>query len=172
MYIIGPSGSGKTYLAKKISEKLNIPHINLDYFFFKHVVDKKREEIPENEWRKNLDDLLVTDNWIIEGVNPIREVFNTADKIVFLNPPITIALFRQWKRYFTDPKQRKEHGFVNNLKLSRYLIKQYMQEEDKSKAEEPKYSRVTKINRILTEYKNKTIILENSHDVLRFLSSY
>ncbi|MBU1931621.1 hypothetical protein KJ965_02850 [Patescibacteria group bacterium] len=83
--IIGSSGSGKTYLARKLSEKYKIKHSNLDYVFFKHVVDKSRIELSEKEWKKNLDKLLEKDSWIIEGVNPLVEVLEKADKIIGLS---------------------------------------------------------------------------------------
>lgn len=142
-----------------MSQKLKIPQVSLDYVLFKHTRDKHREELPENEWRANLTKLLEEDNWIIEGVNPITQIFETADIIIYLRPSISTALFRQWKRYFTDPKQRKEHGFRNNLRLSQYLIRQYLQDEDKSKADDPKYSRVKKLDRILEKYKEKVVWL-------------
>lgn len=157
--IIGPTGSGKTFLAEKLSQKLKIPQVSLDYVLFKHTRDKHREELPENEWRANLLKLLGEKDWIIEGVNPIIEVFETADMIIYLRPSISTALFRQWKRYFTDPKQKKEHGFKNNLKLSQYLIRQYQQHEDKGKEDDPKYSRVKKLDRILKKYKEKVVWL-------------
>lgn len=33
--IIGTTGSGKSTVAKKLSEKLNVPHIQLDFLFWK-----------------------------------------------------------------------------------------------------------------------------------------
>lgn len=84
IYVIGPSGSGKTYLAKVISKHFGIPHTNLDYVFFDHKVSKSRDEVEEKEWKRRLNKLIKEDSWVIEGVNPINEVFETADQIIFL----------------------------------------------------------------------------------------
>lgn len=167
--IIGPSGSGKTYLTNKLSDKYKLKHINLDYIFFKHVQDKNREAIQETVWRKNLKQVISENDWIIEGVNPINEIFDNADLIIFLRPILLVALSRQWKRYFTDAKQRKEHGFVNNLKLSRGLIKQYAEKEDLRKQNDPMYSRVSKLDRLMSRYKKKVRILRNKKEVSNFL---
>ncbi len=169
--VIGPSGGGKTYLATKLSEKLGISHINLDYVFYKHVVAKKREAIPEVEWKANLATIISQSSWIIEGVNPIKEVFDAADSIVYLRPSVIFALYRQWKRYFTDPKQRREHGFKNNLLLSKYLIMQYIEEPDATKMDDPKYSRVKKLDKVLQGYGDKVIVLKTKSDVASYLAS-
>jgi len=44
IFILGTSGSGKTTLAKQISEKRNIPHYNLDNFFWYKKFSKKEAQ--------------------------------------------------------------------------------------------------------------------------------
>lgn len=65
MYIIGTMASGKTTLAKKISQRLNIPHYDLDEIFWKRKYDLKRSD---KECRKLLEKLAKRKEWIIEGV--------------------------------------------------------------------------------------------------------
>ncbi len=43
--VIGTSGSGKTTLARKISQRLAIPHIELDYLYWKPNWVEVSEEI-------------------------------------------------------------------------------------------------------------------------------
>lgn len=171
IYVIGPSGSGKTYLVKVISKHFNIPHTNLDYVFFDHKVSKSRDEVSDEEWKRRLNKLIKEDSWVIEGVNPINEVFEIADQIIFLRLNITQTLVSQWKRYLTDEKQRREHGFINNLKLSRYLIKQHMEEENLLKSDDPKYFRIRKVDRILKSYPNKTLIFKSRSEVNKFIKT-
>jgi adenylate kinase family enzyme len=154
--IIGPSSSGKTTLAKKLSQERKIPHYNLDYIFFEPIPGKKdRRELTEKEWTVKLSKILSEKDWIIEGVNPIKEVFEKADKIIYLKPPVLKSLFRQWKRYFSDPVQRREHGFFNNLKLSRFLLRQYFKGEDLSSLNNPKHARLKNVEKILERYRSK-----------------
>jgi len=167
--IIGPTGSGKTDLAKELSERYRIKHTNLDYVFFKHVVDKSRIELPEKKWKENLNKLVSDKNWIIEGVNPLIEVFEKADKIIYLRYSLLQALYSQWKRYFTDARQRKEHGFANNVKLTRYLLRQYLQEPDPKKYKNPKYSRVRKIDRMMEKYTSKLIKFTSRKEANMFI---
>lgn len=42
-----------------------------------------------------------------------------------MKPPFLISLFRQWRRFITSTKQRKEYGLKNNILLSTYIYKQY-----------------------------------------------
>jgi adenylate kinase family enzyme len=160
--IIGPTGSGKTTLADTLSKKLNIQVTSLDYLFYKHTKEKQREEILEKVWKKELGRILKKQEWIIEGVNPINEVIETADLVIYLRPHIAIALYRQWKRYFTDSKQRKEHGFGGNLKLSQYLFKQYLENDDITSIDDIKYSRLKKLDRILEKHANKVRVINNN----------
>jgi adenylate kinase family enzyme len=171
IYVIGPSGSGKTYLAKVISKHFDIPHTNLDYVFFDHKVSKSREEVSDEEWRRRLNKLIKEDSWIIEGVNPINEVFELSDQIIFLRLNIIQTLMSQWKRYLTDEVQRREHGFINNLKLSKYLIKQHVGEEKLSKSNDPKYFRIRKVDRILKSYSDKSIVLKSRSEVNKFIKT-
>lgn len=171
IYVIGPSGSGKTYLAKVISKSFGIPHTNLDYVFFDHKVSKSRDEVEEKEWKRRLNKLIKEDAWVIEGVNPINEIFEIADQIIFLRLNIIETLVNQWKRYLTDEVQRKEHGFINNLKLSKYLIKQHVEDENLSKSDDPKYFRIRKVDRILKRYSDKTLVLKNRSDVNKFIET-
>lgn len=154
--IIGPSSSGKTTLAKKLSEELKIPHYDLDYTLHESIPGKKgRRELAEREWRKRLGEIFKRKDWIIEGVNPIKSVLEKADKIIYLKPPLAKSLYRQWKRYFTDPVQRSEHGFFNNLKLSRYIIRQYFKEADLTKLNDPMHTRLKSVEINLRKYKGK-----------------
>lgn len=169
--LIGSSGSGKTFLSKKLSEKTGTPATNMDYLFYRHVKDKSREEVPEVEWQANLSHILANNDWIIEGTRPLKIIFDAADKIIMLNPSIFTSLYRQWKRYFTDPIQRKQHGFKNNLKLSRGIIKQYFEKEDLTKSEDPTYYRISKVKRILKEYGSKVVYLNDTKDVNCFIEN-
>lgn len=71
----------------------------------------------------------------------------------------------------TDEKQRREHGFINNLKLSKYLIKQHMEEENLLKSEDPKYFRIRKVDRILKSYSDKSIVLKSRSEVNKFIKT-
>lgn len=163
--IIGPSASGKSTLAKKISDKFNVPHIDLDYIFFKILPGKKRVLISPEKYIRVLNNNLKKESWIIEGVNPVAKAFQAADIIIFLRPSIITCLYRQWGRYFTDKRQREEHGFISNIRLSRFILKQYFSPEYAYLPEgNPPSLRLKKIWKHLKPYKDKVKVLKSNQD--------
>ena len=165
IYIIGPTGSGKTWLAQKLSQHYHIKHINLDYVLYTHITDKSRTELSEDEWMESLRTEMQQENWIIEGINPINEVFNAADKVIYLRVSLLYSLLNQWKRYLTSPAQRKEHGFINNIKLSQYVIKQHREEYLAEGIDNPKYFRISKMDKIIERYKSKVMTLTSKKEI-------
>ncbi len=170
--IIGPSASGKTTLAKKLADYYDLKHMNLDYILFKNVQKKKRLSVPEDKYMKAIEKFVKQKDWIVEGVNTFDGVFEPADVIIWIKPPLLISLYRQWKRYFVDSRQRAEHGFINNLKLTIYIIRQYIGKP--TPQTDPKGTWIRSVEKILMKYKNKTIILRNSSnidDIVKMITS-
>lgn len=110
--IIGTSCSGKTTLAKKLSQKLHIPHIELDVLFW-----KKNWQIEERDkFRKKVSRVVEQDTWVIDGnFSIVRDiVWARADTIIWLDYPFYViflqALARSIKRIVT-----KEKLFADNV---------------------------------------------------------
>lgn len=156
--IIGPSASGKTTLAKKISDLYQLEHTDLDYVCFKFIKPRKRIKLKRCVYMKKIKKIIEKHNWVIEGINPIHEVFEKAGIIIWLRPNFFKALYRQWKRYLTDSCQRCEHGFINNLKLSRYIFRQYF--ENPTPVTDPKKTWIKSAERELDTFKTKLYIID------------
>ena len=94
--IIGNSGSGKSTFGKFLSEKLNLPLIHLDKYFW-----KPGWKLPEqNEWTESVRELISDDRWIIEG-NYYRTFMIRAlrtDLIYFFDYSTVLCLYRIHKR--------------------------------------------------------------------------
>ena len=58
IHIIGCSGTGKSYLAKRLSEKYNIPHFDLDDIFWDNSSDRYGVKMPDEKRNQLLDDIL------------------------------------------------------------------------------------------------------------------
>lgn len=127
--IVGGSGSGKTHLAKKLSKKLNISHLDTDELKWKskkdYSVSRTREEkrILLNTFLKNYD------SWIVEGAtgSPWNwRTFVEADIIIILKAPLwreySRVLKRSLRRFLGLEKGRKER-LKDILDLYRWVKK-------------------------------------------------
>jgi adenylate kinase family enzyme len=94
--IIGTSCSGKTTIAKLISEKLHIPHIELDAL---HWLPNWQES-DNDEFLSLVSHATSADNWIVDGnysmTRPI--VWNRVTHILWLNYPFIVVFWRALRR--------------------------------------------------------------------------
>lgn len=158
IYIVGPSCVGKTTLARKLSEKFKIESVDLDQVFINFEALKKNknfEFVCPKEYGKRINKILKKKDWIIEGVYPVKEIFKSADVVVHLHRCLIKPLFWQWKRFFTDERQRKVFGWKNNLWLTSDIIRQYRDKCDKSRMDDPTYFSNEKLAVWLEQYKYK-----------------
>lgn len=81
--IIGTAGSGKTTLARRLAERLGLPHLELDAVFHQ----PGWTPLPDQEFTRTVADFVAQDRWVVCGkyaqVRPI--VFGRADTIVCLD---------------------------------------------------------------------------------------
>jgi len=81
--VIGTSGSGKTTLARRLSERLDLPHLELDAIFHQ----PGWTQLPTVEFQQQVTDFCAQDRWVVCGkyaaVRPI--LFARADTIVCLD---------------------------------------------------------------------------------------
>ena len=101
IHIIGCSGTGKTYLAKKLSNKYNIPHFDLDNIYWDNSSEKYGVKTEIEKRNKSLQNILEKDDWIIEGIyyKWLEQSFKNADIIYILDLPKYIYKFRIVKRF-------------------------------------------------------------------------
>jgi len=81
--VVGTAGCGKTTLAKELSRKLNIPHVELDAFNW----GPNWTPQPNAVFLEQVDAALAQDNWIMDG-NYIRvrfDIWARATHIVWLD---------------------------------------------------------------------------------------
>lgn len=94
--IVGTSGSGKTTLARQLSQKIGIPHVELDAL---HWEPNWVEATPET-FQTRVFEALSRDRWVVDGnyskVRPL--VWGRADTIVWLDYPFPVVMGQLFKR--------------------------------------------------------------------------
>ena len=126
IYIIGGQGSGKTYLAKKLSEKLNIIHQDLDRIVYKGKNFLVKWNLEKRKER--LEKILSRKQWVLEGAYTsewINSVIKKADLIVILDMNSLIARKRVISRYL----KRKEKDRFKDLLFLLKSAKNYRKEK-------------------------------------------
>jgi adenylate kinase family enzyme len=91
--IVGSTGSGKSHLARRLTEKLDLPLYELDQFR-KHggFADAVRE-------------IAAGDEWIIDGhYRDVRSIiWKSADTVVWLNYPVHVIVMQLLRRFVAKP---------------------------------------------------------------------
>ena len=95
----GISGSGKSTFSKELAKRLDVPYLELDAIH--HGPDWTEASAEELQARVREFMTSAPDGWVIDG-NYERKlgdlVLGAADRIVWLDPPLPVALRRVWKR--------------------------------------------------------------------------
>jgi len=150
-------------------------HIDLDLCFndFESkeddgVVGFKSVEEGRKEYLKKIRGM---DSWVVEGVFPVKEAFEEADKIILIKYWVLFPLFFQWKRFFTDKWQRDTYGVKSNLWLSGDILRQYFSRKDND-FENPLSFTVRKYNKLLKLYEGKSIRVNSPHDLNVLISNW
>ena len=93
--VTGTSCSGKTTLAREISERLDLPRVELDALFW----GPNWTPVPEATFRARVERAAAGERWVIDGgYSRLRDViWSRADTIVWLDYPMRTVLYR-WAR--------------------------------------------------------------------------
>lgn len=169
IYIIGASASGKTTYAAKVAKKYSLKHYNSDYLRFVQIKNTRGRRLRNVKgYRRIIDQISKSDNWVFEGRQAIPELLHSADHIIWLKVGLFTALFRQWKRYFTNRQQRQEYSFMDNLRLSKMIIvSQYLGRYDPSKFHDPDYTHIKKLESLLSQYGEKLIVASDGKSITK-----
>lgn len=107
--IIGCNASGKTTMARKLSEKLNLPLIHLDKLYWRdnwtHATDEEFDELLLEELKK--------DEWIIEGniKRTLPKRLKYCDTVIYLDFPSFVCVLNAIKRLIqSHNKSRPDMG--------------------------------------------------------------
>ncbi len=114
IYVVGIAGSGKTTLARKLTNDLGYPHLDLD-----KVRYPRFETTPDDSKLKPaLENLLKQPTWIAEGAYTTwsAPLLQAADVIIWLDGNPIIAAYRIMKRHIIKLLHGQKH-FSNRSTL-------------------------------------------------------
>ena len=97
--IIGTSGSGKTTLAREISQRLAIPHVELDRLHW----EPNWVEVPNDVMRERVSQAVSGNTWVVDGNLNSQErdiVWGKADTVVWLDYSFSVVMSRVVWRTF------------------------------------------------------------------------
>lgn len=96
--IVGSSGSGKSTFARRLSEVLDIPHIEMDALFWKPEWTESTNE----EFFEKLEEVLKRESWILDGnYNRTRDIkWRNVDTVIWLDYSYFRTLLQSVKRTF------------------------------------------------------------------------
>ncbi len=152
IHIIGSVGSGKTTLARKLSAQVGIPYYELDNVVWERGPQGDRRRT-EKERDALLQEIIASDNWIIEGVHHtwIMESLRQADQIILLDPPYSQRTYRIIKRFIKQKLHMEKANYKPTFKMFRKMFRWNRYFETISKPE---------IVELLKPYEEKLYVLE------------
>jgi len=103
--IIGSGGAGKSTLARHLHKATGIELIHLDKVFWQ----PNWVELPKDEWKKTVENLLKLDSWIMDGNfgGTMEMRFAAADTVIFLDLPRLLCIWRAYKRFLLYRKNNR-----------------------------------------------------------------
>jgi adenylate kinase family enzyme len=104
--VIGNTGSGKTTFSRALAGRLGVPHIELDAFNWQ----PGWREAPYDEFRQRVAAALDVDGWVVDGNYRSRlgtSVLDSADLVVWLDPPLRTILWRVLRRTIRRVRTRE-----------------------------------------------------------------
>jgi cytidylate kinase len=98
----GISGSGKSTFSRELAERLGVPYLEIDAIH--HGPNWTEASAEELQARVRQFMASARDGWVIDGNYESKLgdlVLGAADEIVWLDPPLRVALRRLWRRTVT-----------------------------------------------------------------------
>ena len=104
--VVGTSGSGKTTLARQISQRLAIPHVELDALHW----EPNWTEVPDEVMRDRVTIALSCNTWVVDGnYSVVRDiVWGKADTLVWLDYPFWVIMKQLlWRTFWRSVTQEE-----------------------------------------------------------------
>ena len=124
IYIVGIVASGKSTLARCLSSELGIPHYELDVIVHGEKGELAHRRTPAQQ-RELICHIDAGGDWIIEGTYraSCHLVLDLADRIVFLDPPLSLRRRRILTRFVKQQLGIEPCRYESDLAMLRRMYK-------------------------------------------------
>jgi len=146
LLIIGIVASGKTTLAKRLSNKLNIKHYEIDSIVHD---DQNKFKRNNNEQQQIISQINKNKDWIIEGTlrKNLNYLLDKADNVIYLDTPLRTRKIRIFTRFIKQKLGIEKCNYKPTLKMLKQMYK-WTKDYEKSREEREK---------LLNKYEHKII---------------
>ena len=88
--VVGNSGSGKTMLARRLSERIGAPFVELDSIFHQ----PRWEPLPTDQFRARVAEVVAGTSWVVDGnYSVVRDlVWSRADTVIWFDLPRRVVM--------------------------------------------------------------------------------
>jgi adenylate kinase family enzyme len=123
--VFGNAGGGKSTLSKRLSQITNLPL---------HILDKIQfqsggTEVPQEEYKRIHQQIVTTDQWIIDGFGCLETLWlrlDEADTLIFVDLPLYVHFLLVTKRlitgYFKPPEGWPQNSPILKSSVSSYRV--------------------------------------------------
>lgn len=162
--IIGNCASGKSTLARKISEKFQIPHLHLDRLWFESGAYKLQNTNDINGFekarahiKKEVEDFIKQKDWVSDGwYSKVQQIItNEADLLIFLDIPLLRRISNHLWRIFAS-ERHVELSRWDDIKFTFEIVRRT-------------FSRNIKLHQFTRENHTKLVVLKTYKQIDRFL---
>jgi adenylate kinase family enzyme len=117
--VVGTSWAGKSTLARALSARLGIPHVELDAIHHQ----PGWQALDEGEFRRRVADVVAGERWVVDGnYTRVRDlVWERADTVVWLDLPRAVVMRQLVWRTAVRGLLRKELWNGNRERLSNFF---------------------------------------------------
>ena len=161
--ILGYSGSGKSTLARQLADLYRIPVLFLDTVQFTPGWQERSRE----EARSIVQAFMQNESWVIDGnyTGFLQEDrLAQADRIVFMDFPRRVCLYRAFKRYFQNRNRTRESMADGCIEKIDGAFVWWILQAGRTRERRDHYRQIT------VNYKEKTVVLKNKKQVNDYLS--
>jgi adenylate kinase family enzyme len=160
--IIGSCGSGKSTLARELSVRLNVPFYEIDNLIW----DRSAENLkyPEELRDRNLEAIVNSDEWIVEGVQYkdwTLASIEKADLVVILNPNVYVRDYWIIKRFILSRTGIRPWNYKQSFKNLCKMIVRWNHRYD-----------IQKVKGIVNEYQRAFVIARNKKEVIKEIGRF